>query len=557
VAAATPVAEKIDSLLTRYAEYGFWGTVLVSRGGQPILNKGYGWADAEKRVSSNPATLYDAGSLAKTFTAAALLDLEARGKLAVTDPISNYLPGLPADKGAITIHHLLTHTSGYPLDAADIGVTAADDTEQLLAKAGSAKLLHPPGTAYEYSNVGYGLLAHIIEKVSGRSWQRHVRQRLLKRAGLENTYLWGEPLPRKAQLAQGYIGSSEEEMKAEPLLVRDGRSPLLWRKYLLGSGGVFGSVGDLNRWWCALRGKKLLPEAQRRKIFAVQAANQGYGWNIAQTDGRLTRIHRGGLRGSYQTLVAYYPERNDLLVYGINKNVSNNWASLVWRNAERLLQGEKVALPPPTTQIDDEATTRLAGAYRLATGGSLAFRKVGGAFYFGAEGQDALDPVEYEGRAKPELRERLHKASLDLVAALSRKDRSTAERIAATGASNFAKLAGQWENWSQQIGARSDAQLLGSAPGAQQHTRVFLRLKGKNGALVIRLLWDPAKMSLLAWGDDIPLPAYTRLWPQSESRFVSYDFGTGRTRHYTFDGEGGVKVGSETNQTLVTGVKEN
>lgn len=556
-AAATPVAEKIDTLLTRYAGYGFWGTVLVSRGGRPILNKGYGWAVAEKSVPNAPSTLFDVASIAKAFTAAAVLDLEARGKLSTRDPLSKYVSGLPEDKQAITLHHLLTHTSGYPLDAADIGVTAEHGSEEILARAASAKLLHAPGTRYEYSNVGYGLLAHVIQHASARSWQRYVRERLLKRAGLKNSFLFGETLPPHLQLAQGYAGPSEEEAAPQPTATAS-RSPLLWGKHPLGSVGVFATVGDLDRWWCALNGPGLLPQAQREKLFTVQAANQGYGWNINEADGRVMRIYRGGLRGSYQSLIAYYPERRDLLVYGINKNVSNSmWAGLVWSRIERLLRGETVALPPALGAPDEAAAARLAGEYKLPTGGRLTFRKVGGAFYFGAEGQDALDPMEYEARPKPEFRERLHETSLDLAAALSRKDRSAAERLAGTKASNFTQLASQWENWGRQIGAWRGVRLLGSTPGSEAYTRVFLRLEGENGHVVIRLLWDPAKMSLLAWGDDIPLPAYVRLWPQSESRFVSHDLGTGRTRYFTFDGQGGVKVASGTGETLISGVRAN
>jgi CubicO group peptidase (beta-lactamase class C family) len=553
IAPATAQAWEIDALLERYVQYGYSGTVLLRQAGAPVLHKGYGWAEAEMRVPNGPATLFDVASVAKTFTAAAILDLEARGRLSTADPLSKYLPGLTPEKQSITLHHLLTHTAGYPLDAGDIGVTGEASVDEMLARAASARLLHEPGARYEYSNIGYGLLALVIEKVSGRTWQQYVRDRLLKRAGLKNSMLFGEDVPRRLQLAQGYSGPSDEEAARQPPMTASARNRLMWGKHPLGAVGVFATVGDLDRWWCALNGTKLLPPAQRSKLFTVQAANQGYGWNINQADGRVARIYRGGLRGSFQALVAHYPERRDLLVYAINKNVANaQWAGLTWGRIERILAGQAVELPPALSAPDADAVERVAGEYRLGNGGKLVFRRKGAVLFFGAEGQDALDPLEYGERPKPEGREKLHSASLELVRAFARSDLATAGRIGGLDATNAARLNGQWKQWEQRIGAWRGAQLLGSTPGAENHLRVFLRLQGTGGALVVRLLWDRGKQAVLAWGDDIPLPAYVRLWPQGDNDFVSHDLATGRTRYFRFRDER-VTISTNGEDVLVSG----
>jgi CubicO group peptidase (beta-lactamase class C family) len=553
--AATPQARQIDELLERYAQYGFSGTVLVRQGGVPVLHRGYGWAVAAKRIENSPTTVFDVASLAKVFTAAAILDLEARGRLSTGDPLSRFLPGLPADKQAITLHHLLTHTSGYALDASDAGVTADDSREEMLAHAASAKLLHPPGARYEYSNLGYGLLAHVVERASGKSWQAYVRERLVKRASLKNTFLFGEDLPDRAQLAIGYMGAAEEDATAQPPMTAAGPNPLLWGKHPLGAVGVFASVGDLDRWWCVLNGPRLLPATQRGRLFTIQAANQSYGWNVAERGGLVTRIHRGGLRGSYQSLIAYYPERRDLLVYGINKNVGSSlWAGLVWGRVERVLRRETVVLPPALGPADEGAVARLAAEYRVPSGGRLIFRKKGSVLFFGAEGQDALDPLEYGERPIPPTRQGLHEASLELVRALSLGNTGGAGKIGRLDAGTGSKLIEQWNEWQARIGGLRSGELLGSTPGTANYLRVFLRLRGASDTLVVRLLWDSEKNSLLAWGDDIPLPSFVRLWPQGQADFVDYDLTSGRTRYFRFRGDE-VTVSSTGEDILLRGTR--
>jgi CubicO group peptidase (beta-lactamase class C family) len=108
----TPLGEKLDHYVGRLSEYGFSGSVLVAKGGQIILEKGYGLADVENRISVSPETGIDVGSISKQFTAAAVVKLETEGKLSTSDRISKYLKDVPSDKSEITIQQLLTNTSG-------------------------------------------------------------------------------------------------------------------------------------------------------------------------------------------------------------------------------------------------------------------------------------------------------------------------------------------------------------------------------------------------------------------------------------------------------------
>ena len=534
-------AASIDALLARYADYGFSGSVLVAKGRHRLAEKGYGWADSQRRVPNGAETLYDVASLAKTFTAAAILQLEAEGRLSTRDPLSRFLPGLSPDKQAITIHHLLTHMSGYPHDSGHVGIVAADTREEFLRKAATGKLAHEPGSKYEYSNLGYGLLAHVVEQVSGRTWQSYVRDRLLNRAGLGNSYLYGERLPRRAVLASPYLGETMVDPKLQPPLVHEANNPYLWGKYTLGAVGVLATVGDLRRWWCALNGDRLLPPGQRSKLFAIQAADQGYGWNIKVENESVTRIHRGGLRGSYQSMLAYYPAEDALIVFALNRNsASSFWAGYAWRNLEKAVKGQAPTLPPAIVALPPAAVERFAGTYVLPTGGTFRVRSAGGILHIGAEGQDAVDPLAFPGRADAAQLDAARSRSLRAVAALAGNDPDSIGRLGSLKPDQLRQLRAKWSEWTEGIGGLSSHEAIGSTPGSG-FIRTFVRLKGSKGEKVIRLLWNPAG-NLLAWGDDIPLPVEHQLWPRSETGFIHYGFDSDRTIGFEFAPDGSLVV---------------
>ncbi|MBP7514854.1 MAG: beta-lactamase family protein, partial [Flavobacteriales bacterium] len=201
VAAIDSVAARIDTFLTKCATAGFNGSVLVLRGDQPVLDKGYGLSDRERNLVNRPATVHAIGSITKQFTAACILKLQERGRLKVTDAMSAYLPGVPADKAAITLHHLLTHSAGFPGAIGDDN--EAIDGGAFTKLAMETPLEFQPGSAYAYSNVGYSLLGIIVEHLSGMAYERYLHDSLLVPAGLLRT---GYRLPdwSKEELAIGY-----------------------------------------------------------------------------------------------------------------------------------------------------------------------------------------------------------------------------------------------------------------------------------------------------------------------------------------------------------------
>ena len=179
LAAPPEAAATMDRWLT---DAGFRGAVLVSRNGKVLLRKGYGMADRENGTAWAPDAVFSVGSITKQFTAAAILKLEAQGKLRVEDPIPRFLDEVPADKRAITIHHLLTHTSGLESDFA--GDYESVGRDEYAARALASKLRTAPGSQFFYSNAGYSLLGAIVEIASGKPYETYLAENLFLPAGM-------------------------------------------------------------------------------------------------------------------------------------------------------------------------------------------------------------------------------------------------------------------------------------------------------------------------------------------------------------------------------------
>lgn len=291
---AASIATRLDRYLTDAAEAGFSGSILVARKGEVVLYKGYGLADRARKTPITRDTVFDIGSITKQFTAAAILKLEMQGKLRVTDPISRFFRDVPADKQAITLHHLLTHTAGLP----DVlgGDYEVMTREQIVRLALATPLRSSPGESYAYSNVGYSLLGAVVEIAGGQAYEHFLREHLLLPAGLQHTgYMLAGFDP--AHVAHGYRNGQDWGTPTAKLWDADGP---YWN--LRANGGLLATLCDLHRWHLALEGERVLSAAAKQKMFTAHVpegpeanSHYGYGWTLAQTV-RDTRIisHNGG-----------------------------------------------------------------------------------------------------------------------------------------------------------------------------------------------------------------------------------------------------------------------
>ena len=170
----------------------FRGVVLVGKDGKVVFEKAYGPADQEWDVPNTPKTKFRIASLTKQFTAACILMLQERGLLHVQDPISKHMTGLPAPWKEVTVHQLLTHTSGVPnpdyaseqyAKVQRIGATP----QQLVALVANQRLDFAPGTRWNYSNTGYILLGMLIEKLSGHSYADFLKSTIFEPLGMQSS----------------------------------------------------------------------------------------------------------------------------------------------------------------------------------------------------------------------------------------------------------------------------------------------------------------------------------------------------------------------------------
>ncbi|ETO24657.1 beta-lactamase, partial [Reticulomyxa filosa] len=165
----------------------FSGIVHVATSHEILLQHHQGFADRAQQRAFDKTTVFDIGSLTKQFVAIAIMRLVEQGKLETTATLDQYFPMVPADKKPISIHQLLTHSSGLPTNLANHQLYDKVEADAFIRLAWQEKLVAKPAEKYNYSNIGYGLLAHIIEKVSGQPWELFIQQHILLPSGLKNT----------------------------------------------------------------------------------------------------------------------------------------------------------------------------------------------------------------------------------------------------------------------------------------------------------------------------------------------------------------------------------
>ena len=333
------LSAKLDAWLVAA---GFRGSVLVSKGGAVLLRKGYGMADRENGVAYDADTVFDVGSITKQFTAAAILKLEMQGKLHVEDAITKYFPTAPVDKKVITLHQLLTHTSGLESDfAGDYDPVSRDEyVKRILA----SKLRSKPGEVYFYANSGYSLLGAIVEIVSGMPYEKYLRENLFLPAGMKDTG-YKLPLWSKTAVAVGYHEGKRWGRLTEKPWAADGP---YWA--LRANGGIHSTLDDMLRWHAALTGDAILPAAEKDKMYRRQVREgagadtyYGYGWSIGDSAWGSRLIEHNGGNGTFFADFLRYPD--DDLVVVLSTNDSEVRGGRIAHALARLAHGDDVPVP--------------------------------------------------------------------------------------------------------------------------------------------------------------------------------------------------------------------
>lgn len=342
---ALNTAAKIDAFLGAYAKSGYFsGSVLVAEKGKIILDKGYGMANYELNVSNTPDTKYLIGSLTKQFTAMAIMQLQEKGRLNVNDDITKYIPEYPNGKG-ITIHNLLTHTSGITDYVNDDKTFSEDsklyaDPQKILERFKNKPLKFKPGTKSSYSNTGYFLLGLIIERVSKKSFSSFINDNILNPLSMKATGIYTSDALLK-NMSYGYGISNGKLIKSEYTDLSN----------FFGDGDMYSTVKDLYTWDRALYTEKLVSKSTLDMIFKNYKDEYGYGWKIADSGKHI--YHVGRINGFY-SYIGRFPSQNNTVII-----LSNNWnipLSGIYKGVDAILSGGKYELPKYSSYV--EITTR-------------------------------------------------------------------------------------------------------------------------------------------------------------------------------------------------------
>jgi CubicO group peptidase (beta-lactamase class C family) len=314
----------------------FSGTALVARDGAPIFVKSYGMANYELGAPNTADNSYLLGSVVKQFTAVAILQLQEQGRLKVGDPICRYLETCPKSWQEITLHHLLTHTSGIPnftsLPGWDEKLAMLSYTRpELIALFRDLPLDFAPGEKFDYSNSGYTLLGVIIERVSGQRYEQYLHENIFKPVGMARTNTRETRALVPGQVT-GYYSAGTDFISARLV------SPTVD----LGSSGVYSTVGDMLRWDRALAADRLISRSSRDAMFTPDKGGYGYGWFTAERHGRAAQFHSGSDNG-FSTNITRFPA--DGLTVIILSNSDRTNAGRVGNDLAAIAFGAPYKLP--------------------------------------------------------------------------------------------------------------------------------------------------------------------------------------------------------------------
>lgn len=310
-------ARQIDDLLSKYNEYGqFNGSALVAENGKIIFKKGFGQANMEWNIPNQPDTKFRLGSITKQFTAFLIVKLAEEGKLKLDVPLTTYLPDYPKENGdKITIHHLITHTSGIPNYTSVPNFLKEKSRnpstpEEFVKTFNKLPLDFKPGEKFSYSNSGYFLLGYIIEKTTGKTYEQYLQETILTPLKMVNTGFDHSEVILKNRAA-GY------EKKGKSFV----NSSFIDMSIPYAAGSLYSTVEDLYLWDQALYTTQLLSEKSMESLFKSYISfgdeSYGYGWFLSEEKigNKQYKIieHGGGING-FNTIISRVPADKNLVV---------------------------------------------------------------------------------------------------------------------------------------------------------------------------------------------------------------------------------------------------
>ena len=314
-ARAQNLESKIDSLLSNLFQdkEGPGGVFMVAKGGKPIYRKAFGKANLELGVNMTPENVFQLGSMTKQFTAIAILKLSEEKRLNLHDSISKYIPGYPMGN-KISIHHLLTHTSGIKdftkMKALQEVAQRDFSPKQMVDFFKNEPVDFAPGEKFEYNNSGYVILGFIIELVSGTTYENYINKNIFKKAGMSHSR-YASDIAIINSRAYGY-------QKKELGYVNKSKISFT---IPFSSGSLMSTADDMLKWQNALKGNRIVGAKTIDKAFTKYQLNSGetfsygYGWHLKEINNTPTREHGGSIFG-FKTMGVYIPSK-DIYIIGL------------------------------------------------------------------------------------------------------------------------------------------------------------------------------------------------------------------------------------------------
>ncbi|MBV9959161.1 MAG: beta-lactamase family protein [Acidobacteria bacterium] len=357
---------QVDALMSRWSQGRTPGAaVIIIKDGEVLYRKGYGLANLESGTSISPATPFDIASVAKQFTAMAVMMLVERGKLSYTDSPAKFFPELAPFAQQVSIRHLLNHTSGLPdysiywKEGEKLNRDHARHTSEDVLKflAQQKKLNFAPGEKWEYSNSGYVVLALIVGKVSGQPFPQFLKENIFTPLGMNGTYVYDEA-HAQANAAIGYVQKDSSFKQAD------------WNPHNLiyGDGRFMSTVEDLYKWDQALYTEKLVKARTLREAFTSGALNDGtkvnygFGWGMGKYLGLPFVSHSGGEDGFVAQLLRLPEQKFSVIVLSNFEQLTPAYA--IANRITSIYLADKLTRPA-TFKPEAQDLKSYAGIYKL------------------------------------------------------------------------------------------------------------------------------------------------------------------------------------------------
>jgi len=381
---AQSLSPKIDTLMTAFEKQkSFNGSVLVARGGIVIFEKGYGYKNKKENTWNDGSTIFQIGSITKQFTSAIILQLEEKKRLSLQDKLSKYIPDYP-NGDQITIEHLLTHTSGvynYTNDTAFMRKSAFTPISRtsLIALFKNKPLDFHPGDKFNYSNSGYILLGYIIERVTGKSYFRVVRENIFQPLHMDHSGFDFTDLV-SVDKAIGYMPAGT----GQP-------APIVDSSVSFAAGAIYTTLGDLYKWDRALYTGVISSQSSLQRAFTPHLSNYGFGWSIDSAFGKKIVEHGGGIPG-FVSFILRVPEDQTCVII-LDNHPSQAPPGQMAGEINALLDGKPYDIPHGRTAIhlDTSLLQKYVGEYQLAPGFILTISVENGSLMSQATGQGKVE----------------------------------------------------------------------------------------------------------------------------------------------------------------------